>query len=225
MKRRILAIGVGLALLPFAACHDGASFSPERVVGSGQLATESRTIAPFTALSVDCPARVVLRVGGAESLEVSADDNVLPFVRSEVRDGRLFLSFAPMGGLTTSHQVLIRATVGALERIEARGAAELEVEGIDGESLRTDLDGASHATLAGRVDRHELRLSGASHCRAENLSSRQLAVELSGASFALVRVSGALTAAASGVSVLEYHGDPAVTSNVSGGSVIRRVGP
>ncbi len=225
MKRRILAIGVGLVFLPLAGCHDEMGPTAERVVGSGRLASESRSVAPFTALTVDCPARVVLRASGAQSLEVTADDNVLPFVQSEVRDGRLFLSFASMAGLTTSHEVLIRVTAASLERVEARSAAQLEIEGIDAESLSTHLDGASGATLSGRVDRHELRISGASHCRAGGLGSRQLVAELSGASYALVRVSESLAAGASGVSVLEYHGDPAVTSNVSGGSVIRRVGP
>jgi hypothetical protein len=38
-------------------------------------------------------------------------------------------------------------------------------------------------------------------------------------------VSESLTVTASGASVIEYYGNPVVFTNVSGGSVVRRVGP
>jgi hypothetical protein len=60
--------------------------------------------------------------GGAESLEVSAEDNVLPLVRSEVRGGRLFLSLAANQGLSLTREIVHHVTVRELGELEASGA-------------------------------------------------------------------------------------------------------
>jgi len=67
-------------------------------------------------------------------------------------------------------------------------------------------------------------LSGASRFTAPALRARAADSTLSGASVALVRIVDALTVHASGASVFEYLGDPAVQTEASGASVVRRVG-
>ena len=97
--------------------------------------------------------------------------------------------------------------------------------GVDGEQLALHLSGASSATASGSLRGLELHLSGASWVQAPDLRSRLVAASLSGVSYGLVRASGRLDASLSGASTLEYFGDPVVVSSVSGGSVVRRVGP
>jgi Putative auto-transporter adhesin, head GIN domain len=204
------------------------NYTPTRkdiIIGSGVVATEARPVAGLTAISVDHPARVVVVWGGAESLEVSAEDNVLPLVRSEVRNGRLVLSLAPNPGLTLSRDIVHRVTVRELAELEASGAARVELHGVSAESLSLQLTGASGAVADGRSDRLELNLSGASRAEISHLRTQQVLAVVSGASQALLRVEDELVVNASGASVLEYFGDPLVTSTVSGASTVRRVGP
>jgi hypothetical protein len=226
-------IGIVAAVTLSWAC-DGSYSTPTRagtvvgsgiVIGSGVVATEARPVASFTAVSVDHPARVVVVWGGAESLEVSADDNILPLVTSEVREGRLFLSLAANPGISTSREIVHRVTVRELEEVEASGAARLELRGVAAESFSLRLSGASSVSGDGRCERLELRLSGSSRAEIPGLRSRLALAVVSGASHALLRVEDELVVTASGASVLEYLGDPLVTSFVSGASTVRRVGP
>ena len=87
------------------------------------------------------------------------------------------------------------------------------------------LSGASFGRASGTAGDLTVDASGASRWDAPTLRARSAWVTASGASYALQRVSDSLRADASGVSTIEYLGDPIVVSNVSGASTVRRVGP
>jgi hypothetical protein len=194
------------------------------IEGSGVPATETRALPDFAAMTVTAPFRVVL-APGPPSLAVTADDNVLPFVRSEVRGGVLYLDFDRPLSLTRTREILCRVTFAELREVEASGAAVVEVIGVDAGRLSVDLSGASAGSGTGAVGELSLRLSGASRWTAASLRAGAAWARLSGASFALQRVADALDADVSGASTLEYLGDPVVRSSATGASVVRRVGP
>jgi hypothetical protein len=195
------------------------------IVGSGVAASETRPVPGFGAVAVGGPFRVVL-APGAPSLDVTADDNVLPLVRSEVRGDTLFLGFTlDSVSLVRTREILVRATLPELREARASGAAVIEVSGVDTERLTIDLSGAAAGSASGVVDELTLLLSGASRWTGAALRARSVRATLSGASTALQRVSDSLRADLSGASTLEYLGDPAVVSNVSGASLVRRLGP
>jgi hypothetical protein len=202
--------------------HDNVSST---VVGSGHLATESRPVHGFTAVEVTAAGHLIVEQTGLESLEVTAEDNVLPLVRSEVRNSRLVLGFEPGASVTVTREVLFHLTVRELTAVDASGASRVEIRGVDTTGLTLRVSGASDVSATGRAGRTELDLSGASRSEAPDLQNRELTANLSRASYALVRASDSLVVSASGASILEYLGDPDLVANVSDGSVVRRAGP
>jgi hypothetical protein len=206
-----------------AGCHDDSESLTSGVIGSGVVATESRPVTAFSAVAVDGPLRVSLRPAAEASLELTAETNVLPHIRTELQGERLHV-FLAEGGLTVTREMSVRITVPELRAIEGSAAAQIEALGFTASALETRLGDASSLLLSGRADRHELRLAGASRCRAEDLQSRSVTAELSGASNARVAVSDALEVRASGASTLEYIGDPVLSLDISGLSVVRQVG-
>src|SRR5260221_5086148 len=58
----------------------------ELVRGSGKVAAENRSVAPFRAIHVTGSMQLVLHQGGKETLEVRADDNLLPLIETAVVD-------------------------------------------------------------------------------------------------------------------------------------------
>jgi len=226
MKRTTLAAAVSAALGLLGACSSSTSNGVTgTATGSGELATESRPVQGFTAVSVSAAGHLIIEQTGVESLEVTAEENLLPVIRSEVRNGQLLLGFEPGVSVTATREVLYRLTVRDLAALEASGASRVEARGLDTPELASVFSGASSLTASGAADAHTIVLSGASRAEAPDLRSRVVTATLSGASYGLVRVSDSLAATASGASTLEYLGDPVVVTSVSGGSVVRRVGP
>jgi len=227
MKRlSIKAVAVAsLALVSLWGCSDYHTGPSWVVPGSGRLVTEVRPVDGFSIVAVSDAARLIVEQTGVESLQITAEDNVLPLLQSEVRNGRLSLGLVPGSDVIPTRQIEYRLTVRRLDGVEASGASRVEFAGVDGEQLAFHLSGASSATASGSLRGLELHLSGASWVQAPDLRSRLVAASLSGVSYGLVRVSGRLDASLSGASTLEYLGAPVVVSSVSGGSVVRRVGP
>jgi len=225
MKRAAPAVAVSVVQALLWACGGYTEYVTGTADGSGRLVTESRPVRGFTAVAVSGAGHVIIEQTGVESLQVTAEDNILPFVRTEVRGGRLILGFEPGVRINTTRGVQYRITVAELTEIEASGASSVEALRVDAETLTARISGASSYSASGIVDDHRVELSGASRCDAEDLVSREVTASLSGACYCLVRVHDRLVVNASGASTLEYIGDPAVAVNVSGGSVVRPLDP
>jgi hypothetical protein len=220
---RACVLGAALALLwGCDGYHHHHHHNPSgTVIGSGHVVTESRPVEAVTSVSVSAAGQLTIEQTGTESLQITAEDNVLPYVLSDIRDGRLFLGLEAGTSVTVTHPIRFHLTVRDLTGVEASGASRVEAREVDTADLTIQLSGASSLTATGFADRQQLDLSGASRCEAPDLRSRVVGASLSGASYGLVWASDSLVANASGASVLEYLGDPIVEAHVSGGSMVR----
>jgi hypothetical protein len=230
MRRAILTAALSGSLALLGACNgtndtvtnEPAPGSP--VMGSGRLVTEARPVAGFTAVSVSGAGNLIIEQTGVESLQITAEDNILQLIQSEVTDGRLVLGPVPGATFNTNLGVEYRLTVLDLDDIEASGASRVDFPSVATAELALTLSGASAFTGTGTVTTQLIDLSGASRYEAPSLQCRDVTAVVSGASYALIRVSDLLTANVSGASTLEYLGDPVVEAEVTGESTIRRVG-
>jgi hypothetical protein len=95
---------------------------------------------------------------------------------------------------------------------------------LDVDALRVDavLSGASYLYMSGIGDEIHADLSGASVLKAFSYPVTHATVQASGASDSHVMVSNHLDARASGASVIIYRGNPAVDSETSGSSTVRK---
>ena len=196
----------------------------ENVIGSGRVVTESRSVQGFNAVSLSGVGRLTIEHTGVESLSITAEDNILPLLTSEVRGGVLFLG--PRGGtsISQSRDIEYRLTVRELDEMALSGVTEAFAPELDTDLLRIAISGVSSITAGGRADRQGIAISGASRYDAERLVSRSARLNVSGVSTAVVRVSDLLEGEVSGASVVEYFGSPVLRVNVSGGATVRSVG-
>jgi hypothetical protein len=104
-------------------------------------------------------------------------------------------------------------------KISLSGASVSQID-LDGEVTDLSLSGASTLTLTGSSIELSAGVSGASVLKAFNFPVDEAYVNASGASSVKVTVANKLNAVASGASSILYRGNPAVTSNVSGGSSV-----
>jgi len=208
-------------------CHHGCDVTGtgDMLYGSGHLATEVREVGDFDGIVAEGAVRVVVEDGPTGTLEVTAEDNLVPFMRSDVVGGVLRLGPAARTSMSRTREVVFRVRARHLERIEASGACVVEVGGIETDRLEALLSGASSLQAEGVADAARFGVSGASRVHAAELRIRTLDATISGASYGLFGVSELLEATVTGASSLEYIGDPVVVAHTSGGSVVRRVGP
>jgi hypothetical protein len=190
---------------------------------SGAVVTESRAVQGFNAVSMESVGIVVVEHSGAESLAITAEETLLPYLTSEVSGDTLVLGSDLPDGSRQASAILFEVGVMSLDRVAFSGVGGIDARGIDTRDFRALLTGVGDIQVEGRVDRQEVDISGVGAYRAADLSSRTAVVNMSGVNQAVVRVSERLEGFVVSPCVLEYYGDPVVA--ISGGGTVRRLGP
>ncbi len=218
-----VVIGVAAAnLVPFGkvSVKDVVHSFDNSVKGSGNVVTESRAVADFSAVDVGGVFRVEITAGKDFSVNVDADENLLPHIKTDVSGDMLEISTDAK--ISSSNPILVRITAPEITELRASGASSVSLLDIKNNSIDVDLSGVSELTATGETEKLRAELSGASVLKARSLKSETADVDASGASRAYVFASQSLSADASGASTVVYEGNPTnVEKDVSRASSVR----
>jgi len=205
------------------------AFSQQTIINDANA--QVRSVTAFSGLKVSGGIDVYLSQGDDYSLAVSAsEDKYRDNIRTEVKNGVLDIWYDNdhWGKNSGNKKLRVYLSFKTLERIEGSGACDFIINGmLTSNSIRVKLSGASDIKGAVKIANLSIELSGASivalNGSAENLKvdasgasdikNYDLQVEnciakLSGASDVRLKITGSITASASGASTLYYEGDP-----------------
>ena len=224
---------VGLAA---SACTHGSLVGGSIVKGSGNITTEVRQVSGFTAVQLSGIGSVEIAQTGTEGLSISAEDNLLPLINTNVQGTLLDIHTQPNTILEPTKPIVYLLSVKDLTTISLSGAGSvttqqfktnaLEVDlsgagavsltGLQLSSLTVNFSGAGQLTVSGTTTSQNVTSSGAGRYNGEQLASTTAKVTLSGVGSASVRASKTLDVTISGVGNLTYYGNPSVTQHISG---------
>ena len=235
-----------VSLLVFTALVSASCSLIGGVPGSGNVVTETREPGAFASISIEYPgAEIVVQQGEEETVELEADDNLLPQLSTEVISGTLTIKNVETDwkamvnpsrpvkiNITVQHltEVVLSAPVGDLKvnhvqagtlKLVVSGGAQVRLNGIQVDLLDSVLSGAGDIQASGTADEVKLVLSGLGDFNAADLESKKAAIELSGMGGATVRVEEELTATITGAGSIQYFGHPSVESSVNGAGSVK----
>jgi hypothetical protein len=214
--------------------------------GSGNVVTETRNVSDFRAIEVDYPAQVLIEQGDTESLKIEAEDNLLPGLKTEVRNGTLDISYKPEKGKRVNPTKIVKITIVVkdLNEVQFESAGELIIEKLKTDNLDVSLSGAGNLKLdeilvqdlgvnlsgagsmsaSGTVENLDLNISGFGDFKGGELRGKTTSVTISGAGSATVWVDSELTAEVSGAGSVSYYGAASVTRRINGVGSVKHLG-
>jgi len=177
-----LAAAAGL----FALSLSTASLAANVVKGSGNSKREARRVEAFEGVSVHAGIHLNVSIGD-QSVEVKADDNVLPLVRTEVKDGVLEIGFERQSWTDSfrmiSGNVEVTVRTPRLREVDASGGSEARVEAATEASLRLHSSGGSHVSIdKARARTLRIEASGGATVDAAGIDADELSAHGSGGS-------------------------------------------
>ena len=190
--------------------------------GSGKIVTEPRTVSGFFAVDLSGSGHVVIEQTGTESLTVTTDDNLLPYIKTEVHGSTLELGTKDMTNVSPTEDIIFKLTVKNLEGLEISGSGKADVKGLVADRLQVRISGSGDVSGQGTAHDLELRISGSGSYRGQDIKSQRATVGVSGSGNAVVSASDTLKADVSGSGTVEYVGEPQVSQNISGSGSVRR---
>lgn len=185
------------------------------VQGSGSAKEEKRSLPSFHALDVDGAFAVTITCQKDQTVTLSADDNLLPLIVTDVTDGTLRVTTRK--SICTSLPMTLVISVENLDQIRSGGANNFKVNDLKSSALDLKLSGSGNMTLAGQAKDLTVALEGASEIHATELRAEQVSISINGAGSAEVYASETLQADIGGVGNIRYAGSPKkVTRNITG---------
>lgn len=183
--------------------------------GSGTEAVNDRETEGFDQINVGGAFDLDVTVGPETKVVVSGDDNIVPLISTEVRNGTLHIKSEE--SINPELDLRVEVQTPNLEGLDVSGACDVEIRGIRGDEFDLDLSGASDVVLLGETGTLKIDASGASDLSARDLKAQHVEIDLSGAGSVEVTATESIDADISGAASVDVWGSPGeVSQDVSG---------
>jgi Putative auto-transporter adhesin, head GIN domain len=216
----------------------------KRIRGNGVISSENRQAGTFSRVDAGGNVDVYIKQDSVHSIRVEADENLLPYIMVENRNGSLNIHERRGTRLRPTRTIKVYISGPAINGFELSGASDLVSENtitsnetisislsgagsvkmtLDAPRVEAGLSGAGTVTLKGQTRDFKVNGSGSSDINCFELLAENTKVDLSGAGDADVFASVKLDVAVSGAADIRYKGNATVSKNISGAASVRKV--
>lgn len=200
------------------------------ISGNGTIKEEERTVPDFHSVKTSHGFKAEVTLGPKTSVKVIADENLLPLIVTDVKDGQLTVSVNKDAWPTNSAtRVRIVIVTPQLDRVHASGGSSVEAQasrgptfeshssgggavkvvGIDSDNVAIQASGGTKVTLEGRAKTLKMSMSGGAKVEAEKLKTEDANVQGSGGGGARLTAGSEVVASLAGGTTLHILGSPA----------------
>lgn len=243
MKRGLSLVLFAFMAISLQSCFIGiGDFISNRCIsGNGIAMTETRNHTNFSKVRTSGSANIYISRGPSYSVNVRAESNILPNVRTRLNGSALEVDM--IGCLTTRQEVAVYVTMPELDEVTTSGSGNITSSdiwetntmvvvatgsgnvslGMNAASVRTELTGSGSVTLFNRAMQQDATITGSGSYNAATLNTETARMMISGSGNANIAVNGSLTARLSGSGSVYYRGNPVrVDVNATGsGRVVK----
>lgn len=210
---------------------------------------EVRAVAPFTKLGLTNSARVIMRQGSPQRVEVEASATDLARLETTVDNGKLRIGTRREEGKAWNYSdrfegaVTVYVTMPAIEALSVSGSGQMQAENavkadaldlsvsgsgkltvakLTADRLNSTVSGSGEIMVAGICPQHEARISGSGNLRASDLHTETSAIRISGSGDGRLYARRSLEASIAGSGNVYVRGGANVRSTIAGSGRVRQ---
>ena len=203
MKRLIL-LSIGLAI-GLAGCI---IVNPGGVKGSGIAKTEKRAVASFDSLDVNYAGAIEVRSQEQQNVQISGDDNIIPLITTEVKNGTLYIRGTK--GYSPQQKLQVIVSTPNMKRFVFDGVGEANLSNIKNDRLEIVVNGVGGLSASGETKELDINLSGVGSVDAKNLRAVNVKANSNAVGNVDLYATGKLDVTASGIGEVNYYGNPKI---------------
>lgn len=215
------------------------------VTGSGNIISESPTIAPFEEIEVASSCDVALYQGTAYKAEITDYENLIQYHKVEVVGKKLVIRISPDNiSMRNSKAKAVITLPDYLKKITIAGSSvvtmlagfkdieELNISGsgnIHGivpasmNRVQATIEGSGNITMNGTATNLDLSIEGSGNIDFANVKAQAATCSIDGSGDITVNAANSLSATINGSGDILYYGNPTVSQKINGsGRVVKR---
>ena len=214
-----------------------------------QADDETRSVEPFTEISLRIGAKVHLEQGDKQNLEIVAKASTLEQIITEVKEGKLIIRFPNKnlfwndfrpGEITihiTTPEINALAVTGsgdivAEDEIKTKildltlsGSGNIHLSELTAERVKTAISGSGNIVLGGKTPAQDLSIaiSGSGNFKGLDYSAEDVSVKVSGSGNAGIEARNNLYIRLVGSGNVTYKGKPQIDQSTTGSGTVKRL--
>ncbi len=233
-----------LTLTLFVSMFILASCSMHFVIGDGNIIKEDRTLKAFSRVSISGAGYVSIHQGDEEHIQIECDENLIPFVKTQVINGELKIRLEDCL-LSPSKTIRYKLYVKDIESIKVSGSADImigtlisedltiDISGsgnlvmgrLESKTLEIDISGSGEATIeSGRSTDQVISIRGSGDLDLADYKTQNSYIKISGSGLATLWVENKMDVKLSGSGDLFYYGNPKIDIKTSGSGDVKSLG-
>ncbi len=245
MKTRKNTIGIFLVAVLLSASTQAQSWwNNKKVKGNGNVVTETRSTSDYDGVSVGGSFDVILVNGTEGKLTLEGEENILPYIETEVDGGTLKIKYKKNTNVRTTRKLTITVPVKQIDQVSLGGSGKIVSQGnlksdsfrvnlggsgkielnLDADKVSASIGGSGDIVLTGTTQNFKCSIAGSGSIKAYELKAQELNANIAGSGSIRTTVEERIKAKVVGSGSVYYKGKPKYidSKSVGSGDVIER---
>ncbi|SNY99431.1 head GIN domain-containing protein [Flagellimonas pacifica] len=234
--KKLITLGLALSMVAITNAQWG-----KRVKGNGNVVTIERSVGEYDAVALAGWFDVELVDGNEGEISLKGESNLLEYIKTEVKDGKLVIKVKKGVNLRPSNWnsgIMITVPVEQIDAVALSGSGDIvgrttlksnnfsaRMSGsgdislaVDAQSVKAALSGSGDINLEGKTTDLDIQVSGSGDVKAYELEAEFVTAQVSGSADIRVTANQAIDARVSGSGDISYRGNPKKVNSKSSGS-------
>ncbi|TMM28778.1 DUF2807 domain-containing protein [Polaribacter aestuariivivens] len=216
----------------------------EKIKGNGNVITVNRTTDDYDAINAGGSFDVILIKGTEGKITIEGEENIIPYIETEVKSGSLKINFKKNTNISTTKRLTVTVTFKDIESIGLGGSGNITSKEIinakdfsvslggsgnidlqlNAKNVNANIGGSGNIDLEGKTETFKCSIAGSGSIRAFELNTNDVNATIAGSGSVKTTVKNKIDAKLVGSGSIYYKGNPTHVNSksVGSGSIVDR---
>ncbi len=234
-------IAILATLVIFSSC---ALFGWRHIKGNGVITTHAVTISKASRIKLAGSFDVEIIQGMQTGVSVEGDENILPYILVQERDGYLVVKLKDHTSYSSDTKLKVKVTTPQLEEVKMAGSGDIIGKGkfigadklkliiagsgninmeVNTPTIESEIAGSGSITLIGETRDESIKIAGVGDYIADGLKAETATIRIAGSGDVKVFAAAQLDVNISGSGSVSYKGNPAIKQKIAGSGDVKRI--
>ena len=192
------------------------NLTKNNIQGSGNIISESRELNNFTSIILLGSIDVNIKTSESNNCVVVADDNLIPYIKTEVVNNKLNISLNE--SYSSEEKLVVNINTPNYDEVSLSGSGNINILDFKNNNLSLNISGSGNITGNGEVETLVVKINGSGNLMSKEIKSKSATITINGSGVGKVFASDSISAKINGSGNIKYFGNPENVDSIINGS-------
>ena len=212
MKTLLITLAIIIIIIFFIKNN----LTKNNIQGSGNIISKSRELNNFTSIILLGSIDVNIKTSESNNCVVVADDNLIPYIKTEVVNNKLNISLNE--SYSSEDKLVVNINTPNYDEVSLSGSGNINILDFKNNNLSLNISGSGNITGNGEVETLVVKINGSGNLMSKEIKSKSATITINGSGDGEVFASDSISAKINGSGNIKYFGNPENVDSIINGS-------